>query len=146
MKEALLQLSKQRFHGLSSAVAGYVRIYDGAVVPVPQVDLEIANPDFPGWFFGVASQLLVYLGGRLRVCEDPACRWLFLPIARQVYCSRTCSQRVCAETFRKAHPERVRATQKRAYHRRKEAKLGRTGDAGSRPRKKISRRSASRGK
>lgn len=82
--------------------------------------------------------VLQAIGPRLRRCEDSTCRHFFVSNRRQVYCTRTCSDRVRSAKWRKEHAnderrkEKVKAQRHAAYVRRVQRRLGDKVKVGSR--------------
>lgn len=59
---------------------------------------------------------------KFRLCLD--CGRPYVPIRRQAYCSKRCSQAVRTRKWRKAHPEKNRELRRRAYQKAVAARLG----------------------
>ena len=74
--------------------------------------------------------VLQAIGPRLRRCADARCQRFFISNRRQVYCTRTCSDRVRLAKWRRDHAKdeqrkaKVRKQQRAAYARRMRRKLG----------------------
>jgi hypothetical protein len=78
---------------------------------------RIAGGNIRSRFAAAVFALFEELGDRLVLCARGDCRRFFVRGGKgaRKYCSTRCSQYVRSTTFRKKHPERVKAWRRRAY-------------------------------
>jgi hypothetical protein len=94
--------------------------------------IQVPGGDDPEVFSWHALQAVLQVGNRLRHCQNPNCRKLFVARGRQIYCSNTCGNTLRVAQFRK---ERDEDPERRAAYLRRRKKAYR-----DRTRKKIWKR------
>jgi hypothetical protein len=85
-------------------------------LPGRRLTLARTFPGPPEDHFTIAVfDLLREHGHKVRSCPRPGCKRLFLPIRRQISCSRACNQWLRTQRYRKTHAESISDKRHEAY-------------------------------
>jgi hypothetical protein len=128
LRAGLQKLGAGETWKVPSGLPAELRIFRGDILRTYVTD------DIAELFIVRAVDVIASSWKDVRRCARKECNQLFVPVGRQIHCSRTCMQRAKAERFEQRHPNR-----RRDYHAEYEARVKREwplAKVGRRPRHK----------